>query len=425
MALSRFIPALLLVLVLLPRDLAAHPFDTYGFTSRAIALGGAATAAATDVDAAYYNPAAAVRARSFTLATGLLVADEFLKHSSGQARIAPIVHYQMGLATPLPLGRTLRDRLFVTIAASLPHHGFYDVRQPDDEALVFPFWDARNRRVVLTGGLAGRVTDWLAVGVGFSLLPNVLGEVQVDLMGNRGDNSTRVQVRYDFAPTAGLLVTPWHWLSVALTYRGGHATNLDLPVDVNVIDDLPPIFARLTGPAYFVPHEVALGVALSWREILTLALDVTWHGYRRFRYSSPNVTLYDTSGAVIQESPAATSRFYDTFVPRAGVEWRALSFLLVRGGYAFVPSPVGYQSGVTNLLDSHRSVVSAGVGFDVPGEYLWEGVSRLAVDLHAQMSFLWQRGFEKHSVMVGNPGYPTVSFSGGTYSLGLSARLWF
>jgi hypothetical protein len=137
------------------------------------------------------------------------------------------------------------------------------------------------------------------------------------------------------------------------------------------------------------------------------------------------VTLYDASGDIIQESPAARTKFSDTFVPRGGIEWWVLPWLALRGGYAFVPSPVGYQGGVTNLLDAHRSVISTGVGFDIPGEHLWEGAPGLAIDLHAQVALLWERGFEKTAVMVENPGYPTVAFSGGTFSLGLTARFGF
>lgn len=411
--------------VIKPRELMAHPFDTYGFTSRSIAMGGSATAGATDVDAAYYNPAAAVRTRSFVLATGLLLADEFLRLSDGKANLKPLVHYQLGLATPIPLGRLLEDRLFATVAASLPHDGLYDVRQPEDEALTFPFWDARNRRLVLTAGVAGRVTSWLSLGVGFSLLPNVKGEVEVDLLGSRSRNSTRVQVEYNFAPTAGVLVTPLSWLTLGLTYRGGHATSVSLPVDVSVSEGFPPIAARIAAPAYSVPHQVAFGAGFDIANLMTITVDVTWYGYRSFDYSSPDVTLYDSDGGIVRESLKSAGEFADVFVPRAGLEWHALSWLAVRGGYAFVMSPVGYQSGVTNLLDAHRSVISTGVGFVIPRALLWDGAGGLEIDLHAQLAVLWRRGFEKHSIMVGNPGYPTIEFSGGTYSFGLSARLWF
>ncbi len=417
--------SLVALLAALASPASAHPFDTYGYGSRLIGMGGGGTAAATDVDAAYYNPAAAVRSDGFVASLGLLVADDFLQVSGRDAGIDTHMMIQVGLAAALPLGEALRERLFLAVLAGLPYDGLYDVRQPDDEALVFPFWDSRNRRVVLEGALAGRITDWLSIGIGASLLPDVVGTVQADLLSSNGRNATRVEVHYDWNVTAGILVTPLPWLSLGASYRGAHHTTVDIPVDVDVARELPTVKVKVVAPAYATPHEVAIGVQAQVPGEVTLSADVTWYDYSTFRYSSPSVAVLDSQGDVVSEARPARVAMKDVFAVRAGAEWRALPWLLVRGGYGFVPSPIPRQEGMSNLLDADRNVISLGLGFELPGEWLWAGVSRLAIDLHAQVAILSERTFAKMSFIPDNPGYPTVGLSGGTFSAGLSARFWF
>ena len=405
--------------------LSAHPFDTYGFTSRVIAMGGAGTAAATDIDATYYNPAAATRARALAAGVGLLFADDFLSVNDSSADVDSHLFYHVGLATALPFGSVLGDRIFVSVAIGLPHEGLYDVHQPDDENVSFVFWESRNRRLVLSGALAARVFDWLSVGIGTTLLPDVTGRVQADLTSEQGRNATRVQVDYNFAVTAGLLLEPLDWLAVGIAYRGSHYTEILMPVDVEVATGVPPVLAEVLAPAYSLPHEVALGVTVSPIDALMLAADVTWYDYSSFRYSSPDVTVLDRDGEALQESPRAPVLFSDVFAFRLGAEWVLLPEVLVRAGYGFIPSPVPAQTGIANLLDGNRSTISLGVGLELPETWLWEGVSRLAVDLHGQLSLLESRAFEKDVFAPENPGFPTISMSGGTFSVGLQARIWF
>jgi long-chain fatty acid transport protein len=414
------------------RRASAHPFDTWGFTSRDIAMGGAATASATDVDAAYYNPAAATRARALVVNLGLLVADDFLEvlgldvgpAERPRSVTGPDTHVllELGLATPIPLGEVLKDRLFLTLALALPYDGFYDVDQPDDEEIAFPFWDARNRRIVFTAALAGRIFDWLSVGVGFTILPDVLGEVRVSLSGEAARNASHVQVDYDFGATAGLLVEPLDWLAFGVAYRQAQGTTIDLPVAVDVFGGTSPVSARVTAPAYSQPHEVALGVQVRPLPTLTLAADVTWYDYSSFRFSSPDVVVY---GAETPERPAARVRMRDVWAPRLGAEWQALPWLALRGGWAYVASPVPRQEGATNLLDADRTVLALGLGFDLPGEWLGDVVRRLSVDLHGQVAVLRERQFEKMAFLPDNPGYPRIGVSGGTFSAGVSLRTWF
>ncbi len=406
-------------------ELSAHPLDTYGFTSRVIALGGAGTAVATDVDATYYNPAAVTRTPALSAGFGFLFANDFLSVNDESAELDSQVYYQVGLATNVPLGSLLEDRIFVGVAIGLPQEGLFDVHQPDDEDVSFVFWQNRNRRLVLSGVLGAQVVDWLSVGVGTTLLPDVTGRVQADLTSEEGNNATRVEVDYNFALTAGLLVEPLDWLGLGVSYRGQQYTEILMPVDVEVATGVPPVLAEVVAPAYSLPHEVAFGVAVNPLDSLLLAVDATWYDYSTLRYSSPGVTVLDREGEALQESQRAPVVFSDVVAVRMGAEWAVQPEVLVRAGYGFIPSPVPPQTGVTNLLDANRNTISLGVGLDAPVAWLWEGVSRLALDIHGQVSLLESRAFEKDVFEPDNPGFPTISLSGGTFSVGFQARIWF
>lgn len=414
--------ALFLLALAAPRGAEASPFDTYGFTSRAIAMGGSVTAGTRDVDAAYYNPAGATRSVRPALAVGVLVADDFLKAGGESADLQTNVVLELGLATPLPFGTWAAEHLFVTLGAALPTSGIFDVALPDDESVAFPFWSARNRRLALQAALAVRAVDWLSLGVGFALLADVVGDVQVDLRGSRGYNALGVEIGYSLAPTAGVLVEPLPWLAVGLTYRGAHEMAIDLPVDVQVLDGVPSLVAAITASSYWMPHEVALGFEFRPLPTLRLTADLTWYHYGAFRYPSPDVRVYDIDGEVVQESLAEPLDFHDVWAPRFGVEWWALPWLAVRGGYGYANSPVPAQSGRTNLMDADRNVVSLGLGFALPAEWLWGGDGSLAIDLHAQLAILDRRTFEKTEYIPENPGFPNIGLSGGTFNAGLSIR---
>ena len=407
----------------------ANPLDTYGFGPRIMAMGGAGTAAATDVDAAYYNPAAATRVGLFALTLGSLYADDRLAVSGQDAQVDGTALVQLGLSTPIPGEGAMRRRIFLTVAATLPTSGIFDVRLPDDEALTFPFWGARNRRLALLGTAALRVTDWLSVGGGASLMATVDSAVDVALTGGQSDNSVGVQIGYHLAPVAGLLVEPWSWLAAGLTYRGRQSMPLRLPVDVEVLDGVAPVYASIRGVAFDTPQEVSVGVQTRpWPGAprrLVLAADLTWAHYAETRYASPDVEVRDRGGEILRESRATPVTLLDTWSVRLGAEWAALPWLQLRAGWAWVPSPVPAQTGATNLLDADRQVLSAGVGLYVPESSLWSGVRALRVDLYGQLHVLSERTSEKAEFLPDNPGFPQVTLSGLTWSAGGAVRLLF
>ena len=60
------------------REAHSNPMDRYGFGSRQIAMGGAATALADDSSANYYNPAGILRGRDLRIDVGYRYAKPWL-----------------------------------------------------------------------------------------------------------------------------------------------------------------------------------------------------------------------------------------------------------------------------------------------------------------------------------------------------------
>lgn len=435
----------------------ANPLDTYGLGARAIGMGGGFTAAAEGPEALYYNVAGLAGLARPVASVGTLVSHRTFRIEGAPDRDDVLALTQLGLATPLALGRTLERRLFLGLSVSVPTSALYDVVLPDDREPAFPLVGTRDRRLVAAVGLAARVTDWWQVGVGLTVLPDVRADVLVDLRRVGGVNETRVEALPSLAATAGMKFQPIDWLALGLTWRSAHHTRIDLsPVKVDVASNLDPVQAQITATAYSVPHEVALGAEALLGPDWTVAADVTWSHFGGWRVASPTVSLctpcprdcsagdcapYCTTGvcASLFRDEAPSQAFSDTFAPRAGAEWRPLDGLALRAGYGFVPSPVPAQTGATSLLDGLRHVIALGAGYvfrDLPE--LWP--STVAVDVHAQAQIMPEVGWAKSTAdadadgspdlylpagATSAPAWPTVRGSALLWSCGLDVRMEF
>lgn len=416
----RVIATVAAVAAIVPSIAAANPFDTFGYTSRAIGMGGGFTGAASSYEAAYYNPAGLARLSSPELGIGVLLWRPVLS-INGQDSDANVTRalIDAGFATPIPLGRGLGNLLFLGVNLAFPGSTLYAIREAPRAEPRFPFLEDRNRRLVLNLAMAVRISRMLSLGAGLSLLPDVLGDVKVDLTQAGTENATSVDVKMHLSPNVGVLVEPVEGLALGLAWRGANRTWLSIPVSVKV-DQAGSIDLEVLAYDYSTPHQVALGAA--WRRPrFEVAADVTYSFYRYFRQSSPTVNLLKADGSVDQTSPVPDPGFHDTWAVRLGGEYRVLEPWTVRVGFGFVQSPVPAQTGETNLLDGDRFTLSLGSGFDLSGI---DGPP-IQVDGHFAWSGIVSNEDAKSDVLVGNPGYPTIEGSGSVFSGGVSVKVRF
>ncbi len=418
---QRFASGLVIVTMLLGSAIAlSNPLDTYGFTSEAIGMGGGVTASASSYAATYYNPAGMAQLSATEFGVGVLVMRPFLDIGD-RASPANVTRALMdlGFATPVPLGRGLSDILFVGAAFSVPGERFYAIRARPWTEAQYPLYGERNDRLVVNLAMALKPFPFLSIGAGLSLLPQVAGKVAVDFTGSGEDASTSVDVRIQASPTVGLRVEPLDGLAFGITWRGANRTDISLPVDVTVSENIAPIAMQVVASDYSIPHEIALGAA--WRnERWLVAADVTVLFYRQFRQSAPSVVLYDALGTVTRNVAAVDPGFADTVSVRGGAQWHLTPMWTLRAGGHFVQSPMPAQTGDTNLLDGHRVGGAVGAGIDLGAM----GVP-VAFDAHVAGSWLISNRDEKRSFIPSNPGYPSIGSHGWLLTAGVSGRVRF
>ena len=399
----------------------ANPDETFAASARAGGMAGAMAAAAASYDACHHNPAALSRLQGPEAGLGVLVYRPFLRINGADAAANRTRALEsVGFATPVPLGRGLGDILFLGIEAKVPGLSLYSIRSVPVTEPHFPFLQDRNRRLVLNVALAVRLHRILAIGAGFSLLPDVAGDVRVDFAGGGDRSYTFVDVTAHLSPNVGILVQPHRSWSFALVWRGANRTRLSIPTSVDV-SKIPPIRLDVRSPEYWTPHQITLGVAWQVAPVL-LDLDVTYAFYRDFEQASPTVVLYDSQGSVSKTNAVADPGFHDTIAVRAGVEWRiAEGPFLLRAGFAFQQSPVPAQHRESNLLDAHRFTGAIGAGLDVAAA----GGPPLMLDVHLAWTGLAGNHDEKLVVAPSNPGYPSIRSGGGVFSAALDCKVRF
>lgn len=369
---------------------AAAP-DTFGFGPRSQALQQSDVAGAGDpIVAAQRNPALAA-------APGVHV-----RLGYSYARLGLTIDgRETGLpeARGLELGAHAGGRLHELVDAGLALAAFV----PDQSLARLSFVPATEPTFVRYGPSLGRASfdlvaalrvGPLALGGGVSVGLGVDGAgASFDLGaspgsagspgsegGQRADGAVDLSLPYRLAPLVGAKLT-LEPVALALAVRGSMGTDLSLPSDVDIalggtpLDGTTRVVVR--GVSGFDPLRVTLGAR--GRLVRAAALDLVLHAaleyaaYHEAPSPAAEVDLDVALGTVPSERVAryGAPRLRDTLTPRLGLE---LAFpggsrdpferarVALRAGWAFSPSPVPPQRGLTSYADAERHQVGLGVG---------------------------------------------------------------
>jgi long-chain fatty acid transport protein len=407
---------------------AAQPMDTYGMSSRSVAMGGAVTADVEDISANYYNPAGLVRGEHFRAGIGWFGAFHQLEVDGLNSGVDPVHGLVFGLVIPGTFDRNFR------FAFGLGVH-LNDDRVSRTRSLprARPRWelyDNRPHRTYLAAHLAIELFEIIRIGGGISFLSyasntlsvrGLLDIVAAD-MGSRLEHTIRADLTTIRYPQLGIQVQPIPELSFGLVYRGSFALSNRLVADVmatisagSLAPPFPGYFYLLSESVNaFVPQQVSLAGSYSPIPELTIDLEVTWVNWSA--YISPvgtsevildlalppelrdRIFVPDDIGG----STPIAANFADRFVPRLGIEGLAhrdahMEFRL-RGGFFYEETPTPPQTGLTNLIDSDRLAFSAGAGLRLTDlRPLIDGF--LGFDIHFQYSYLPWRAMQKTSLV--------------------------
>jgi hypothetical protein len=385
----------------------------FGLGSTSSALAGAVTARVDDFAAAFYNPAGLVFGTGEgEVSLGFTGYGSRLSVGGRTMDIADPVAFELGVRVPLPLGGILRDRLAFGFALHMLPEEILRVlaRAPTDA--FFPYYDNRTQRLVVLPALAGRICDWLAIGIGFNVLAGLDGKVQTTqgvtrVLEPRLDEQIGTFVRLH----AGLRAQATRWLSLGLAYRQSFSVPYRVATNNRVAGE--DININIEADGLFTPDQLWGGAAARWGE-LTLSLDAgylrwsAWHGpYATVSSVLPIAGPFDVNPPAVHAS--------DIYSLRAGGEWRAVRSdayeLALRLGLGFEPSPMPEQPGVTNLVDNDKTIVSGGLG--VLFRRLLPAPVR--IDAHMVAHVLGDRTYHKRVVASGDPSCPVTDLTCGLH----------
>lgn len=400
----RFLSALgiaLLFWTARPAPAEASPQDLFGYGGRTTALGMTGASYAEGYEAIFANPAGLAPMRRRALTFGILGGGYQLSIDGERSPLTPPRGMKIGFALPLPFGDILEDRLTFGGAFYTPAEVLLrgTVRFPS-----VPQWSVVDRAQVLAVmvGLGidfHGVLDGFHVGIGVSALANVFGELDVRLDDTNSFSSVvETQLLTTFAPIVGARYVQPDW-GVGLTYRHENASRMDLNIRTA---DLPVELPVLTvgGVVQYDPSTlIAEG---HWRPTpdLMLVLNLT----TRFWDAYPGNQIPTTSMGRDGPNPDFEVRPS----PRVGAEWQRVDenyIFQVRAGYAFEPTPapparmaprrtasgddVPGEVIPFRLIDSHRHVLTAGLGWTVLfGD---EAGGRVVLDVFGQAHILQDR----------------------------------
>jgi long-subunit fatty acid transport protein len=439
------------VLVCLSTPAHANIFDLYGFNARGIGLGGALVSLADDHTGTYYNPAALTQAQKIRFGAGFIMTkpvlhvnrmrpvcldvvsvceSQFGSQYSTRESVLPQGFSGFTLGWVFPFGGFFENRLAFGFAVYLPSLNIVRAEALDPQTPHFYLYQNLPDQTVILASLAYRPWDWLSIGGGIQVLANVFGEASMDLHVLQGTFEKRdfeMSLIPKVAATAGVWLKPTDGLRIGFSYRQALDLTFGLPAPIGLGDTLA-LDLDIGGRVLYSPHQFGLGVSYELHNPdVIISAQVDYAMWSLAPDPSPRVAV-DLSGTLVDglglgraldistENTSIRLGFRDTWTPRLGVEWTTTSWLQVRGGYFFRPSPAPAATGMTSYLDNSVHGFSGGVTFmfDDPFQVHPNPVH---LALAGQVGWLPNQHVVKEST-VGGVG--DLEHGGLTYSLAVS-----
>lgn len=381
----------LVVLALLtaPAAAASGPFEVYGPSIRARALGNA-TVATPDAASAHSNPALLAHGTtSFIVHAGYALDVPVTSVSSERATpensplsaapLTPVSGVLVGFG--LPADVLLKETFFVGATAYFPTQVLIRARAHDPQRPFFYLYDSATEHFEISVAAGVKLIDWLSAGAGARVGAGQKGSVslQLDPVRGRLTNQAVDAAQYPTAsPTAGVLIGPVTLgaaaTSIGLSYKEKTSFDVTLPTALVIDGAEIDVAADVLVVANFQPRTIAAGASLTLAEELTLNAEAHY----AFWSEAPPPMLsarVDLGGAGLEalgleealDAPARGQErvvvpgFVDTLNVRVGGEWRLLGpSLALRAGYQYRPTPVPEQTTGTNIIDNDAHVVASG-----------------------------------------------------------------
>jgi len=290
------------------------------------------------------------------------------------------------------------------VAAHLPDESLAQVSFRPGSEPSFVRFEPSTQRAVADAVLAARYAV-LSAGAGVSVLADARGDVRFllgqDGNGTYADGSTNVELPYRLAPLVGVGVDLGP-VGLAGRFRGAQAVGLDLSTRADVSVTGNPLngttLVTVAGQSGYAPATWDIGARWNPSRKLRLTGALQLARWSRAPSNTADVAMQVRLGLSPGQMEASFVRpsLRDTLSPRWGVTWAtelADRPVELRAGYAFSPSPVPEQTGLTTWADAPAHIVGLGVGAGLGQAW---GVA-LRADVAAQLWMLRTRTFDKPS----------------------------
>lgn len=380
MTLLRNIYVLALLMMAFSVEVGASGFQLNEHGTRAMGMGGAFAAQASDASAIYFNPAGLGFQKSGSAYVGTtLVTLSTTFTGPSPATTSTDLKKQLFFPTNAYAAITLDNGLAFGV-------GFFS---PFGLGTEWPSeWEGHHialktdiRTFFINPTVAYRINDQLSFGVGASyVFSDVKLKYRVRTYSSLSptptpatyDGTASLEADGDaFNFNAGLLYKPLEDLSIGVSYR--HSTKMDYSGEASFKDmqALSTWFPGGEGKTTIeLPNTVFLGVAYDVTPALTVETDVQYTGWASYDQLQIDIATGPAApaalgGQPLQKSPAPADKGWkNVYMIRAGGEYR-LDPYAFRAGFIYDQTPQPDRSVEPMLPDANRVEFVLGFGYQI------------------------------------------------------------
>ena len=356
---------LCLVISVKKRSLAGTPIHG----AKAAGMSAAFVAIADDPSAVLHNPAGLTSLRGTNIYGGVtaVMGSTRFKNHAGKTEESD---FQVFFPPHLYISSDLKQK---KIAVGLGMYSPFGIggREWSEEDLT-RYVSTKNLIGTLAANpvLAYRPFSWLSVGAGFFYLYSSTESARMIDQSALGSGDGKFSVEGDgggYGYNFGVLLFPGRRFSFGLAYRSGVEVDQDVDVRIN---NLAPFLQPFTGGSGFhteaktsldVPPVLNFGIAYRPTKSLTFGLEFEWTGWSSF--DKMDVNLREEIPQAGFSDFSINFGYKDTWIVKVGVELAIKDNYYLRGGYAYLQTPVPDQALNPGNPDADQHSFSVGFGY--------------------------------------------------------------
>lgn len=409
-------------------------YEDYGVGIRDAAMGNCGTACSNDYSAAFYNPAALVRAEGLSIDLGYkgVYPNLFMKignFSDKKFTKYPTTNFFLvGISWDMIaeklIDKKFTDRFYLGFTAAVSdYYKSFSIYYDRDTPYFYRYHDRYLNLLPIYLSMAVRLFDWVSIGAGLVPAPtDAYTDVAVDSHFTvpdyeyNAEQGTTVRAYAKIEPVAGILFRIPNekmadYCSIGFVWRDevtsmdgqGKATDYTKVHFGDNIIELPPSDTPILTLSGWTPMQVVGAIALHPSIHSTITVEELWKRWSNWKN-------------FFAESP--TPGFNDTWNTRFGAEnifpvkTGPLEDIAARIGIYRELSPVPDQNGQSNYLDPNKWVITTGI------ETKWVSQKDIfRVPIHAGIAGQAHIMDKIHLSNDRDPDYPAIDAWGEVYSI--------